>query len=55
MDERESNKKAVGWYAHGLKTQRKVSVNGRTTPWVRGIATALLAEHKAAEHVGVVH
>ena len=51
---RASNKKAVGWRAHGLKTQRKVSVNGRTTPQVEGIAGTLLAKD-AAEHIGVVH
>ena len=52
---RKSNKKAVGWRAHGLKTQRKVSVDGRTTPRVEGIATSLLAKGDAAEHLGVVH
>jgi hypothetical protein len=55
MLERKRNKKAVGWRAHGLETQRKVSVDGRTTPRVEGIATSLLAKDDAAEHHRVVH
>jgi len=49
-----SNKKAVGWRAHGPKTQPGVSVDGRTTPKIGGIAATLLGKG-AAENVGVVH